>query len=109
MLRREAVDNGNKMITQQRSEASADTETTRRYSPRVEVLKRIHGEPLTRDVKVALLNMSLGGFLMQAPIDFHIGAVDEFRFTTLHGKSVALSARVVHTLHVSAGDRGSYY
>src|SRR5437879_3281390 len=81
--------------------------TDRRHTPRVAVLQRIHCELVARNVPLTLINLSLGGFLIECPIDLRIGTVQEFRFRTISEQTVTLRAHVVRRLCISSGAAGA--
>jgi hypothetical protein len=66
-------------------------------TPRLEVLERIQGELRALDMPVTLLDLSYGGFLMEAPVDFIVGGSHDFRFTAARQALIVLCARVVHS------------
>ena len=105
-LRREASITP-QMSTPQHGHASANPDERRR-SPRLEVLAEIHGHVIALDVHITLLNISQGGFLMQAPVNFPVGAIHDFRFTARHREPVVLPARIVHAVRATAGGTASY-
>ena len=80
----------------------------RRRSPRLEVMARVYGSLIALDLPITLLNMNRDGFLMQAPINFPVGVIDEFRFTTSGSDPIVLRARVVHTIRATAAGTVSY-
>src|SRR5437764_14289305 len=82
--------------------------TERRRSPRIELVEHIHGQLTPLDVPITLLNMSQGGFLLQAPQTFPIGEIHEFRFSPAPGDRVVLRARIVHAMRATAGGVTSY-
>src|SRR6476619_7533363 len=47
----------------------------RRRYPRIEILGRIKGVVRPLDVPITLLNLSLGGFLMQTPMEYRVGEI----------------------------------
>jgi PilZ domain-containing protein len=55
-------------------------------------------------VPITLLNLSTGGFLMQSPVPFAVGAIDEFRFASDGAADVIVSARVAHATMVVRDD-----
>ena len=66
-------------------------------------MARIHGHIVSLDLPTTLLDLSNGGFLMQSPVLFPVGAVEEFRFTA--GDTVlVVRARVVHAMTTSRSD-----
>jgi c-di-GMP-binding flagellar brake protein YcgR len=79
----------------------------RRHSARVEVLERVQGELRALALPVTLLDLSQGGFMMQAAVAFTIGGYHDFRFTALGTNPIVSSARVV-TMRATAADPGSY-
>jgi len=84
------------MSTQEKSDSVVGgAAIERRRSPRVEVYERIEGHMRPFDVPIVLLNVSSGGFLMQTPINYGVGAVHEFRFSTSDDDGIILRARIV--------------
>jgi PilZ domain len=73
----------------------------RRRSPRLEILGRIQGIVRPLDVPIRLLNLGLGGFLMQTPNQFAIGEIHEFQFTVSKQDPIVLRARIAHAMRVT--------
>jgi hypothetical protein len=73
----------------------APTPERRRY-PRVTILEELHSQFVSLDVPVRTCEMSLGGFSIEAPLAFPVGAEHEFLFTREDGLFVLLTARVMH-------------
>jgi hypothetical protein len=80
----------------------------RRWNRRLEVLERIEGRVVPQDVPIAILNLSRGGFLVQAPIDFPIGSIQKFRFSVAAAEPITLHAQVIHARRASAVGTASY-
>ena len=76
----------------------------RRRSIRIEVRERIEGHMRPFDVPITLVNVSRGGFLMQTPIKYGLGAIHEFHFTKGDDDPIALRARIVR----GGGSAGQY-
>jgi Tfp pilus assembly protein PilZ len=76
------------------------TPERRRY-PRIEILGRVHGSVRPLNVSITLLNLSLGGFLMQTPMQYHIGETHEFQFTMAEQNPVVVRARIAHAMRVT--------
>ena len=53
------------------------------------------------DVPITLLNLSLGGFLMQTPVEYHVGETHEFQFTMSHKDPIVARARIAHAMRVT--------
>jgi len=83
-------------------------ETERRRSPRVEVLKRIAGQVSPANVPITLLNVSLGGFLMRAPVNYPRGETLEFCVTVAERDPIVIRVRVQHTMRATSGEGTSY-
>jgi hypothetical protein len=79
-----------------------------RRSPRIDVWERIAGEVGPDSAPVTLLNLSLGGCLMQAPVEYPLGHTLEFRVKAAAKAPIAIRARVVHTMRATAGEVTSY-
>jgi hypothetical protein len=83
----------------------APTPERRRY-PRVTILEELHSQFVSIDVPVRTCDVSMGGFSIEAPLAFPIGAEHEFLFTREDGLFVLLTARVMHC-RPAAGRRGN--
>ena len=81
----------------------SNTNGERRRTPRMSVVARVHGHLVTLNLPTVILDLSAGGFLMQSPLAFPVGAVEEFRFTA-EEVEVILCARVVRVLTASRPD-----
>ena len=86
---------------------SDNPQSDRRRTPRVSVVARVYGHIVSLNLPTTLLNLSPGGFLMQSPVEFPVGAVEEFRFTA-NGIDLVLRARVVHAMTASRVDGPVY-
>jgi len=62
---------------------------------------RIKGFVRPLDVPITLLNLSLGGFLMQTPVEYHVGETHEFRFTMSDKDPITVRARIAHAMRVT--------
>jgi hypothetical protein len=80
----------------------------RRRSARLEVLGRIQGELRALDLPITVLNVSQGGFLMQAPLDFPLGGSHDFRFTAPGREPIVLTAHVVHVMSAIGAGSATY-
>ena len=67
-----------------------------RKAPRLELMERIHGHLTSLNVKVVVREISLGGLSVEAPLQFPIGAIHEFRLTLGDGSKVIVRGRVAH-------------
>lgn len=83
-------------------------ESDRRRDPRVEVSKRIAGQVGSAHVPVIVLNVSLGGLLIQAPVDYPPGETLEFRLTVAEGEPIVIRVRVQHTMRATSREGTSY-
>jgi hypothetical protein len=80
----------------------------RRRYPRVRLLKALQDQTVAVDPPFVLHDVSLGGFCIEAPFEFPLGAVHEFRFV-VSGGPVNLTGTVKHCLRMNrAGDGTSY-
>ena len=75
----------------------------RRRNPRISVVARIHSHLVTLNMPTTILDFSAGGFLMQSPVAFPVGAIEEFRFTA-ENVEVILRARVMRVLTAYRSD-----
>jgi PilZ domain len=85
----------------------SSTPERRRY-PRIEILGRVRGSIRPLDVPITLLNLSLGGFLMQTPMQYQIGETHEFQFTMAQKDPVVVRARIAHAMRVTV-DHGPLF
>jgi len=77
------------------------TPIERRRYPRIEILGRVKGVVRPLDVQITLLNLSLGGFLMQTPNEYHLGETHEFQLTMAQTDPIVVSARIAHVMRVT--------
>jgi hypothetical protein len=71
-------------------------------------LKALQDQTVAVDPPFVLHDVSLGGFCIEAPFEFPLGAVHEFRFV-VSGGPVNLTGTVKHCLRMNrAGDGTSY-
>ena len=75
-----------------------------RSSPRIDVLDRVTGEVGPDNVRVTLLNLSLGGCLMQAHVEHPPGETLELRVAAAERDPIVIRARVVHAMRATAGE-----
>ena len=68
-----------------------------RRAPRIELMGRIHGHLTSLDFKVQVVEISLGGLSVDAPLRFPAGAIHEFRLTLGDGSKVMVRGRVAHS------------
>ena len=54
---------------------------------------RVRGSVRPLDVPITLLNLSLGGFLMQTPMQYQIGETHEFQLTMEQRDPIVVRAR----------------
>jgi hypothetical protein len=60
------------------------------------------------EVPITLLNLSLGGFLMQTPMEYHVGEVHEFQFTMSKMDPIVVQARIAHAMRVTVDHKPVY-
>ena len=80
----------------------------RRRHPRIEILGRIKGAVRPLDVPITLLNLSLGGFLMQTPKEYHVGEIHEFQFTMGKKEPLVVRARIAHAMRATVDHKPVY-
>jgi hypothetical protein len=68
-----------------------------RRAPRIELMERVHGHLTSLDFKVQVVEISLGGLSVDAPLRFPTGAIHEFRLTLGDGSKVMVRGRVAHS------------
>jgi Tfp pilus assembly protein PilZ len=78
----------------------SSTPERRRY-PRIEILGRVRGAVRPLDVQITMLNLSLGGFLMQTPMQYQIGETHEFQLTMAQKDPIVVRARIAHAMPVT--------
>ena len=81
------------------------TPIERRRYPRIEILGRVKGVVRPLDVQITLLNLSLGGFLMQTPNEYHDGETHEFQLTMAQTDPIVVRARIAHVMRVTVEHR----
>lgn len=81
--------------------ATVTPKNERRRYPRLAILGRIQGIVRPLDAPITLLNLSLGGFLMQTPSQFAVGEIHEFQFAVTKQDPIVLRARVAHAMRVT--------
>jgi hypothetical protein len=72
-----------------------------RRAPRLELMGQIHGFVTSLAVPVTVRDISHGGFAIEGPVEFPVGAVHDFKFTTAEGVTVMLVGEAVHRLRLS--------
>jgi PilZ domain len=88
-------------------EPTTDAEERRRHS-RVNVTTPFSGRS-TGQIIVGVLNLGRAGFFIQTPVDYAIGAIDEFRFALGDNNDpIILRARVVHVMRITTPDGVSH-
>jgi len=80
----------------------------RRRHPRIEILGRIKGAVRPLDVPITLLNLSLGGFLMQTPKEYRVGEIHEFQFTMGRKAPLVVRARIAHAMRATVDHKPVY-
>ncbi len=78
--------------------ATPAADACRRRDLRLQILGQLYGQLLALDVPLAVQNLSGGGFAVESPIPFYTGTSHQFRFTTNEGRSVTVTAQVVHCM-----------
>lgn len=97
------------MGTQQRSaKVTTGAGIEGRRNPRIDVLERIAGEVGSGNVPVTLLNLSVGGCLMQAAVEYPLGHTLELRISVPEKAPIPIRARVVHTMRATSGEITSF-
>jgi hypothetical protein len=86
----------------------ASPTTERRRYPRIEILGRVKGVVRPLDVSITLLNLSLGGFLMQTPIEYRVGEIHEFQFTMVEKEPLIVRARIAHAMRATVDHKPLY-
>ena len=87
---------------------SSSPKTERRRSPRIEILGRVEGVVRPLDVSITVLNVSLGGFMMQTSHQYGVGETHEFQLK-MRGKSpFVVRARIAHALRVTVEHRAMH-
>jgi len=81
----------------------------RRRHPRVRLLKQLDDQTVAVDPPFALHDVSLGGFCIEAPVEFPVDATHEFGFLVSEGAPVILTGIVKHCLRMNRPvDEASY-
>jgi hypothetical protein len=82
---------------------------SRRRGPRIEVLGQFHGQFVPTELPLLIRNLGAGGFGIESSIAFPVGTVQKFRFTTVSGIAIVVSAEVKHCHAVQGGDAPDRY
>jgi hypothetical protein len=77
---------------------------SRRKGPRIEVLGQLHGQLVPIEIPILLRNLGAGGFAIESSVPFAPRAVHRFRFTTVSGVAVVVTAEVRHTQTIVVPD-----
>jgi len=101
------TDNGSMSVESKSNSSTADT-TDRRQHPRMDVVVPVDGRVIPEDDQVVLLNVSEGGFLIQAPSELPCGAILAFRFTVAGSEPIELLGQVVHTKRLQETGDATY-
>jgi PilZ domain len=89
-------------------QSTVSPSTERRRYPRIEIMGRIQGAIRPLDVQITLLNLSLGGFLMQTSEPYQVGEIHEFQLTMTQKEPFIVRARIAHTIRVTIDHRPLY-
>jgi hypothetical protein len=81
----------------------------RRRYPRIRLMKPLHDQTVALRAPFALHDVSLGGFCIEAPLEFPAGATHEFGFTVSEGPLVILTGVVKHCIRVNRPDGETTY
>jgi hypothetical protein len=82
---------------------------SRRRGPRLEVLGQLHGQLVPMELPMLVRNLGAGGFGIESSVPFPVGAVQKFRFTTVAGVGVVVSAEVKHCVSMHTDDGTQRY
>lgn len=97
------------MATQEQGQkGGVGAEIDRRREPRPDVSERIAGQIRPGNVPMTLLNVSLGGCLMQAPVAYAAGQTLELNVAVAERDPIVIRARVLHTMRTTAGEVTAY-
>lgn len=77
----------------------------RRHSPRLQILEDLHGRIVPLGLDITIRDISMGGFSVESPVQFPVGAVHRFRFNLDNERLLTVVARVVHSRPIVT-DRG---
>ena len=69
----------------------------RRRMPRLRVMSTLYGYGVELDLKVTIREVSLGGFSVESPIPFPIGAEQTFLVTTADGRETMVRCKCRHS------------
>lgn len=76
----------------------------RRRSPRIEILGRLHGNIVSLDMPITVLDISLGGLSIQAAVAFPASAIHEFKLALGDGSSTLMRGKILHSREVLLPD-----
>jgi hypothetical protein len=80
----------------------------RRRNNRIEIAVPVAGELLALQAAVTLVNISRGGFLVQADVSLNVGVTYQFRFTPAGAEAITVMGRITHILRVTRDKGGEY-
>jgi len=81
----------------------------RRRYPRVRLMQPLHHHTVAIDPPFVLRDVNLGGFCIETPLDFPVGAAHEFGFVVLEGRPVILSATAKYCFRIGGPGRDPSY
>jgi len=93
-------------VSDQNSPASR---ADRRRAPRLDVLGQLHARALATPTPVAVRELSIGGFSIEATVPFSRGSVHQFHLSMEGGLAVDVLAVAVHCTQVNNAGRLSLH
>jgi hypothetical protein len=85
------------------------TGLSRRGGPRLEVEAVINGRLSRGNLRLNLVDLGLGGFAVESPIEFSAGSQHDFRFVTAAGVAVRVQADLVYCRASGSHDGMEHY
>ena len=85
--------------------ATSVPKNERRRYPRIEILGRVKGVVRPLNVQISLLNLSVGGCLMQTSAEYSVGQTHEFQLTAPDFEAIIVRGRIAHAMRVTVEHR----
>ena len=87
------------------STTSVSPKNERRRYPRIEILGRVQGVVRPLNDQISLLNLSVGGCLMQTSAEYSVGQTHEFQLTAPDFEPIVVRGRIAHVMRVTVEHR----
>ena len=82
---------------------------SRRRTPRVDPNDQVGIQIVSVLVPAEVIDISFGGFSIETRCSLRVGAVHQFRFTTAVGRTIEVTARIIHCRRKAGVDWSERY